>query len=105
MTTGKLIYITAPNKDEAKQIAKTLLEERLIACANIIDAVNSLYRWQGQIQDESEAILICKTQETKIQKLISEVKKIHSYSCPCILVFSIDEVNQEFLAWVENETK
>lgn len=99
-----LIYITVKNKDEAKRIGRLLVENRLAACVNIIDNMNSIYHWEGKMQDDNEAILIAKTRETLVNKVIEKVKSIHSYSCPCIVSLPILEGNKEYLAWLEKET-
>ena len=99
-----IIYITAPNKEEAEKISRVLLEERLIACANIIDSITSLYWWKGEIQKSGEALLIAKTKESLIDQLIKRVKALHSYECPCIVSFSIAKGNPDFLKWISDET-
>jgi periplasmic divalent cation tolerance protein len=99
------IYITAGNRDEARVIGKALVSERLAACVNIIDNINSMYWWQGEIQDDREVILIAKTKESLIPELIEKVKTIHSYDCPCVVSLPIVDGNKEFLEWVAEETK
>ncbi len=99
------IYITAGNAEEAKDIGKKLVSDRLAACVNIIDNVNSIYWWEGEIQDEKEVILIAKTKESLVPELIEKVKSIHSYSCPCIVSLPILDGNSAFLDWVVDETK
>jgi periplasmic divalent cation tolerance protein len=99
------IYITAGNRDEARVIGKALVSERLAACVNIIDNINSMYWWQGEIQDDREVILIAKTKESLVPELIEKVKTIHSYDCPCVVSLPIVDGNKEFLEWVAEETK
>ena len=79
---ANLIYITAGSMDEARAIAKGLVSNRLAACANIIDNMNSLYWWNGEVQDDREVILIAKTVESLVPELIDKVKSMHSYECP-----------------------
>lgn len=100
-----LVYITTKNKSEAKKIGKTLVKTKLAACINIIDGMNSIYRWEGKIQSDSETILIAKTKESLVDKLIKKVKSIHSYSCPCIICLPILNGNKDYLNWVRKETK
>jgi len=100
-----LIYITAKNKAEARKIGKALVKDRLAACVNIIDGMNSLYWWDGKIQDDKEAILIAKTRQSLTQKVIKKVKSIHSYDCPCIISLPISDGNKQFLNWIQEETK
>lgn len=100
-----LVYITAKDKEEARKIGKELVKVRLAACVNIIDKMNSMYWWEGKIQDDNEAILIAKTKESLVPKLIKKVKSLHSYSCPCVISLPILEGNKEYLKWLQRETK
>lgn len=100
-----LVYITATSVAEARTIARELVSDRLAACANIIDNVNSLYWWNGEIQDDREVIVIAKTRECLIPELVEKVKSMHSYECPCIVSLPIKDGNQAFLDWVASETR
>jgi periplasmic divalent cation tolerance protein len=100
-----LVYITTRDKEEARKIGKELVESRLAACINIIDNMNSMYWWEGKVQDDSESILIAKTKESLVPELIDKVKSRHSYECPCIVSLPLLEGNKEYLEWVEKETK
>ncbi|MDQ1336580.1 MAG: periplasmic divalent cation tolerance protein [Thermodesulfobacteriota bacterium] len=100
-----LVYITAGSMDEARTIARELVSNRLAACANIIDNVNSLYWWNGEIQDDREVILIAKTRESLIPELVDKVKSMHSYECPCIVSLPIIDGNPAFLDWIAEETR
>jgi periplasmic divalent cation tolerance protein len=99
-----LIYITTGSMDEAKTIGKELVSSRLAACVNIIDNMNSMYWWDGEIQDDREVIIIAKTRESIVPELIEKVKSIHSYECPCIVSLPILDGNEAFLQWVVDET-
>jgi periplasmic divalent cation tolerance protein len=100
-----LVYITTKDKDEARRIGKELVKTRLAACVNIIDNMNSMYWWEGKIQDDQEVILIAKTKQSLVKKLIKKVKSIHSYSTPCIVSLPILDGNSDYLDWLEKETK
>ena len=100
-----LVYITTKNKLEARKIGRELVKARLAACVNIIDGMNSMYWWEGKIQDDNEAILIAKTKETLVKELIEKVKSLHSYSCPCIISLPILDGNKDYLEWLDKETK
>ena len=100
-----LVYITTKDKDEARRIGKELVKTRLAACVNIIDNMNSMYWWEGKIQDDQEVILIAKTRQSLVKKLIKKVKSIHSYSTPCIISLPILDGNSDYLDWLEKETK
>ena len=98
-----LVYISTKDNAEARKIGKALVKARLAACVNIIDGMNSLYWWEGKIQDDREAILIAKTRQSLVKKLIKKVKSLHSYSCPCIIALPILGGNQQYLDWLVKE--
>lgn len=96
------VYITNPNKKEAKKVARHLLDKKLIACANIYPEVNSLYPWKGKLADEKEVVFIGKTTEKNYSRIKQEVKKIHSYEVPCVIKIPI-ETNEAYAKWLESE--
>jgi periplasmic divalent cation tolerance protein len=93
------VYITNPNKKEAKRIALHLLKKKLIACANIFP-IDSLYWWGKNIEEVKEFVLIAKTKEENFKKVESEVKKIHPYKVPCITKINV-EANEEYENWLK----
>lgn len=98
------VYITCADRAEADKIGRALVEARLAACINIIDGMNSIYWWEGKIGEGKETVLIAKTKEALVSKLIEKVKSLHSYSCPCIVTLPIADGNPDFLEWIEKET-
>lgn len=98
-----LIYITTSESSESKKIAKILLEEKLVACTNIIPQINSLYLWKGEIEEDKESLLVAKTREDKVDQVIKRVEEIHSYETPCILQVEVKKGSQAYLEWMENE--
>ena len=100
-----LIYITTGTLEEARAIGRELVSSRLAACANIIHDINSIYWWDGKIQDDREVLLIAKTKESLVPALIEKVKSMHSYECPCIVSLPILDGNKAFLDWVVGETR
>jgi len=98
-------YVTCKNSQEAKKIAKYLLEKKLIACGNIVNKIDSVYRWKGKIVNESEALLLLKTESKKINKIKKEIQGIHSYSVPCIEFIKVSDVNKNYEKWVIEELK
>jgi len=96
-----LIYITISSEEEAKKIARHLLEEKLIACANIFP-IQSMYNWKGKMADEKEIVVLGKTKAENYEKIVSEVEKIHSYDIPCILKIPM-ESNQKYEDWLSGE--
>ncbi len=99
-----VVYITAPNKDEAVSISRTLLHARLIACANITQEVTSLYHWMGEIEHNVEAVIVAKTQTALVSQVIEKVKSVHSYDTPAITSWEIGEANPDYIQWVIHET-
>ncbi len=98
------VLVTYPSAEEAQKISKILIEARLAACANIFPAHQSLYWWEGQIQQAGEVAVLYKTQDDLFEKLKDEVLKHHPYECPCIVSWSVAHAHGAFTAWVENET-
>jgi periplasmic divalent cation tolerance protein len=101
----RLIYITASGMDEARTVGRALVSERLAACVNIIENMQSMYWWEGEIQEDREVILLAKTRETLVQRLISRVKELHSYDVPCVVSLPITGGNPAFLDWIVAETE
>jgi periplasmic divalent cation tolerance protein len=97
------VYMTAADMAEARRIGKTLVELHLAACINILDAMRSIYRWQGNIQEDQEVILIAKTTDEKVAALKKKVAEIHSYECPCVLVFPVSDGHAPFIRWIEDQ--
>ena len=98
-----LLYMTAGSMEEAQSIAQSLVESRLIACANIIENMRSIYVWEGQLQSDSEVVLIAKTLNSRVPKITEKVSAMHSYDCPCIVSIPISGGNPAFLNWIESE--
>jgi len=96
---------TTPSKNEAEKIAKTLLEERLIACANIIGPVQSLFWWQGKIDEAQEHLILMKTRKDLFSKLSEKVKALHSYQIPEIIAVPIVEGFKPYMEWLESSLR
>ena len=97
--------MTAGSKDEARKIGQELVISRLAACVNIMDNMNSVYMWEGQVQDDTEVVMIAKTTADQMPALVEKVKSLHSYECPCIVSIPVSGGNQAFLEWIEKEVK
>ena len=100
-----LLYITVKDKEEARAIAVKLLDARLIACANIVAGIESLYHWKGETCHSDEVLLLAKTTEEKIPTVVDAVKALHSYELPCIAAFPVTSGLPAFLHWVAEEVK
>lgn len=89
--------------EEASGIARALVTERLIACANF-SVISSVYRWNGRIEEDTEVSMICKTTTDRVPDVIKRVKELHSYELPCITSWKIDAGYGPYLEWVKEET-
>ncbi len=94
-------YITAPTKAEARQIVAGLLEEELIACANIFDGAESHFVWDGELTRTDEVVIVVKTRTKNEDKVTRLVRHMSSYECPCVVFTRIENGNPEFMDWVE----
>jgi len=95
------IYVTCKDEQEARTIAKQLLENKQIACANFFP-IKSMYWWENKINEDDEFVLIVKTKEELFKKVKEEVKKLHSYNVPCITKISV-EPNSGYASWLDKQ--
>lgn len=98
------VYVTASSRREALDIGRAVVEERLAACANIMDGMRSIYWWDGKVEEAGEAAMVLKTTEGLLPALIQRVKVLHSYECPCIVALPIEAGNPDYLDWIARET-
>ena len=99
-----LVYVTTTNPDEAAHIGQVLVTERLAASVNILGEVRSIYRWENDIYDKIETLLIAKTSTLRVDEVIEKIRSLHSYQCPCIVAWRLDGGNHAYLNWVGQET-
>ncbi len=99
-----VVYITAPNEEEAAKIAKILVEERLAGCVNIVKDIRSIYSWQGKLEDEKEVLMIVKTRLKLFSALTSKVKELHSYTVPEVIAMPIVDGSEEYIKWLKEAT-
>ncbi|HLF18263.1 MAG TPA: divalent-cation tolerance protein CutA [Candidatus Omnitrophota bacterium] len=100
-----VVLVTAKDKRQAKAIAKKLLKEKLIACANIVENVQSLFWWDGKIDGSKEALLLLKTKRGLFGKLAKAVKALHTYDVPEIIALPIIKGYNPYLRWIGKSTK
>jgi periplasmic divalent cation tolerance protein len=98
------VFITAPNEDLAVVMARSLVETRLAACANIIKGIRSIYTWQGKTADDTEVLMIVKTRRELFDKLESKVRELHSYEVPEIIALPIIAGSNDYLKWLRGST-
>jgi periplasmic divalent cation tolerance protein len=99
-----LVYVTTKNFDEAERIGETLVTERLVASVNILGEVRSMYRWEKEIHNKKEMLLIAKTSTLRVDEIIDRIRSLHSYQCPCIVAWRLEKGNNAYLDWVRKET-
>jgi len=99
------VLVTAPNVSQAKKIAHFLLKEKLVACVNIINNLESFFWWQGKIDRAKESLLIIKTKKSLVGKLIKAVKSKHPYSVPEIIALPIILGNKDYLSWIDESCR
>ena len=99
-----MIYVTFPTQTSALHICQSLLQENLVACANIFSNHISLYQWQGKICQESEVAVLLKTKPGLFRQVEQRLLDLHPYECPCILQLSVKNGHTKFLNWVDQQT-
>ena len=99
-----VVYITSPNEKEAAGLAHALVEAKLAACVNMVSNVRSIYSWQGKIENDSELLMIIKTQRHLFDRLAEKVREIHSYDVPEIIALPIVEGSPDYLRWLKEST-
>lgn len=99
-----LVYVTCKNEEEAEKIGRKLLEEKLVACVNIVPKVKSLYWWEGKIENADESLLLCKSVQGKEGEIEKLVKEMHSYELPAI-EFIGTKASEDYSEWVEKEVE
>ena len=100
-----LALVTAKDEQEAKRLGEKLVSERLAACVSVVPKMSSVYRWRGEIERADEALILIKTSQEKLDRLIPRIKELHSYEVPEVLVFPIERGSPEYLKWLEESLR
>ena len=100
MSEWSVILVTAGSESEAETIARTLVEEQLAACVNIVSPIRSIYRWEGKLADDREWLLVIKTRTERFSAIEVRVKALHSYQTPEILAVPIMQGSEDYLRWL-----
>lgn len=104
-TEALVVLVTAPSAEKAAEIARVLVGERLAACGNVVPGVRSIYRWEGKIEDEPEALLLLKTTRARFDALRARVLALHPYQVPEIVALPVEAGSAPYLAWIAAETE
>ncbi|HSB12546.1 MAG TPA: divalent-cation tolerance protein CutA [Blastocatellia bacterium] len=99
-----IVLVTTPNGEEAATIADTLVTERLAACVNIVPGIESIYRWEGKVTRDHEALMIIKTTAARYAEAERRIKELHSYSTPEVIALKIDRGSGQYLKWLAEST-
>ena len=100
-----VIYCTVPNKKEGREIAKVLVEDGLAACVNIIDKIDSVFSWDNELCEESEAMMMIKTRKIFFEQIRVIIRRMHSYNVPEIIAIPVVEADETYLKWIAHETR
>jgi len=100
----RVVLVTTPDRESASTLTRTLLGEGRVACGNILSGMTSLYRWKGEIQQDSEALLVLKTHEEMVDELASRIAELHPYDVPEVLALPVSGGFSPYLDWVLAET-
>lgn len=103
MSEIRFVYVPCPSADVARSLAKSSLHARLAACANLFSAIHSLYWWEGELQEDAEAVLILKTDASHLAALREHLLEVHPYEVPCVAVMSPESVNETYAGWLMSE--
>jgi periplasmic divalent cation tolerance protein len=101
----RLVLCTVPDQQTAETLARALVTEALVACVNIVPHVRSIYRWKGQLCDDSELLLLMKTTEPRLASLAARVRQLHPYETPEIIAAPIVGALGAYVDWVRSETR
>jgi periplasmic divalent cation tolerance protein len=98
------VYATFASDSEARRIARSLVAERLAACANILGPCHSIYRWQGAVEESQEVAALFKTRSGLASALIARLAELHSYEVPAAVVWPVAQALPAYASWVTDET-
>lgn len=104
MSEFSVVFVTAGKEEEASAIARVLVEEKLVACVNLIPRIRSIYWWKGEVCNEEEILMIMKTRSALFPALRDRVRTLHSYEVPEIIAFPIEQGLPDYLSWIAEST-
>jgi periplasmic divalent cation tolerance protein len=104
MSHELIVLVTASSHNEAAWIADVLVSERLAACVNIVDSIESVYRWEGKVTHDSETLMIIKTTNDRYPELERRVRELHSYGTPEVIALKLHRGSEDYLTWLREST-
>lgn len=100
MSEALVILCTCPDDAIAGRLARSLVEQRLAACVNIVPAIRSIYSWQGALCDDKEVLLVIKTLQSRFPELEAWLREHHPYDVPEVVALRAEQVSADYLAWI-----
>ena len=100
-----LVITTTETPDDGKRLAQKLVEQELAACVQIVPQICSIYRWQGQIEQSGETLLLIKTTQANFDELVTAIQSLHSYQTPEIMALPVTHASADYLAWLRQSVK
>ena len=101
MSTARVVLSTCPDAGTAEAVARALIDERLAACVNLVPGVRSIYRWQDEVEQADEILMVIKTTAGKVDALTARVAQLHPYEVPEVIALEAEGVSDAYLAWLE----
>lgn len=104
MTDAMLVLTTLPNADAAVELSRSVVNEKLAACANILPAIRSIYRWKDKVQDDNEVLVLLKTRQEQFERLRARILELHPYEVPEVIAIPVEQGYQGYLDWIAEVT-
>lgn len=105
MTDHQLVFCTVPDRETGQRLARTLVEERLAACVNLLPGIASVYRWQGKVEDSEECLLLIKSRAALFTALRDRIVALHPYELPEIIGVPLNAGSAAYLNWINENTR
>jgi periplasmic divalent cation tolerance protein len=104
MTETRVILVTAPDREAALDLARRLVGDGLAACGNVVPGITSVFRWEGSVQEDPEALLVLKVHESRVPEIVRRIPELHPYDVPEVLVLGVETGFRPYLDWVASES-
>lgn len=104
MTDALVVLVTTPTAEKAAELARAVVAERLAACGNVVPGLRSIYRWQGEVQEDAEALLVLKTTRSRFEALRDRILALHPYEVPEVIALPVEAGSAAYLAWISGAT-